>query len=111
MGYLKEYQCRVSYATEASLKSLDAWICIRQNNLSCPSLYSARSNLSSVSWPDIRRNFGNVDWIKFLLFELKSLEMSEMSFTESKDRGYVNAVAFLDLKKAFDTDANQLIKN
>ena len=34
-----------------------------------------------------------------------------MSFTESKDRGYVNAVVFLDLKKAFDTDANQLIKN
>ena len=87
---------------------LDAWICIRQNNLSCPSLYSARSNLSSVSWSDIRRNFDNVDWIKFLLFELKSLEMS---FTESKDHGYVNTVVFLDLKKAFDTDANKLIKN
>ena len=69
---------------------------------------SARSNLSSVSWPDIRRNFDNVDWIKLLLFGLKSLEMS---YTESKDRGYVNVVVFLDLKKAFDTDANLLIKN
>ena len=34
-----------------------------------------------------------------------------MSYTESKDRGYVNVVVFLDLKKAFDTDANLLIKN
>ena len=34
-----------------------------------------------------------------------------MSYTESKDRGYVNVIVFLDLKKAFDTDANQLIKN
>ena len=34
-----------------------------------------------------------------------------MSFTESKDHGYVNTVVFLDLKKAFDTDANKLIKN
>ena len=34
-----------------------------------------------------------------------------MSYTESKDRGYVNAVVYLDLKKAFDTDDNQLIKN
>ena len=42
-----------------------------------------------VSRGQIRRNFDNIDWIKFLLFELKSLEMS---YTESKDRGYVNAV-------------------
>ena len=82
--YMTRLICKGSEAT--SRKPLDSVVV----KTIFPAVLCLVPNLTYlVSRGQIRRNFDNIDWIKFLLFELKSFEMS---YTESKDRGYVNAV-------------------